>query len=138
MKCFSILLFVFLGLFSFYVLAQKSKDESIEIGSEIYLDFCARCHKRDGLGIESLIPPLKHSDYLLNNYDLSIAGLKFGLSGRIVVNGKIYEGYMAYQGLDHEEIADVMNYILNEWGNQSDEFITAKQVAKIPKSILKQ
>jgi len=81
---------------------------------------------------------LKHSDYLLNNYDLSIAGLKFGLSGRIVVNGKIYEGYMAYQGLDNEEIADVMNYILNEWGNQSDEFITAKQVAEIPKSIMKQ
>jgi len=43
---------------------------------------------------------------------------------------------MANQGLEEEEIADVMNYILNQWGNQSEEFITPQQVAAVPKSIL--
>ena len=60
-----------------------------------------------------MIPPLKSSDYLLNNIDLSIAGLKYGLKGKIFVNGKLYDSYMAYQGLDNDEIADIMNYILH-------------------------
>ena len=116
--------------------AQKSKAESIENGSIIYQDFCIRCHGVDGNGNEGLIPPLKSSDYLLNNIHLSIAGLKYGLKGEITVNGSIYNGYMANQNLQDQEIADVMNYILNEWGNDTEDFITSELVNKITKSIL--
>jgi mono/diheme cytochrome c family protein len=45
---------------------------------------------------------------------------------------------MVTQGLDDEEIADVMNYILNQWGNSSDLFINAQQVAAVSKSLLAQ
>ena len=116
---------------------QKSKSESIKNGAELYRDFCYRCHGFNGEGQPDLIPPLKSSDYLLNNIDLSIAGLKYGLKGEIIVNGKSYNSYMAYQGLDNDEIADIMNYILNEWGNNSEEFITSARVDKVEKSILK-
>ena len=44
---------------------------------------------------------------------------------------------MINQGLDDEEIADVMNYILNQWGNESNEIITPNRVSGISKSILK-
>ena len=116
---------------------QKSKSESIKNGAELYRDFCYRCHGFNGEGQLNLIPPLKSSDYLLNNIDLSIAGLKYGLKGEIIVNGKSYNSYMAYQGLENDEIADIMNYILNEWGNNSEEFITSARVDKVEKSILK-
>ena len=116
---------------------QKSKSESMKNGSELYRDFCYRCHGFNGEGQTDLIPPLKSSDYLLNNIDLSIAGLKYGLKGEIIVNGKSYNSYMAYQGLENDEIADIMNYILNEWGNNSEEFITSVRVDKVEKSILK-
>ena len=116
---------------------QKSKSESIKNGAELYRDFCYRCHGFNGEGQLDLIPPLKSSDYLLNNIDLSIAGLKYGLKGEIIVNGKSYNSYMAYQGLENDEIADIMNYILNEWGNNSEEFITSARVDKVEKSILK-
>ena len=116
---------------------QKSKSESIKNGAELYRDFCYRCHGFNGEGQSDLIPPLKSSDYLLNNIDLSIAGLKYGLKGEIIVNGKSYNSYMAYQGLENDEIADIMNYILNEWGNNSEEFITSTRVDKVEKSILK-
>ena len=116
---------------------QKSKSESMKNGSELYRDFCYRCHGFNGEGQPDLIPPLKSSDYLLNNVDLSIAGLKYGLKGEIIVNGKSYNSYMAYQGLENDEIADIMNYILNEWGNNSEEFITSVRVDKVEKSILK-
>ena len=116
---------------------QKSKSESIKNGAELYRDFCYRCHGFNGEGQPDLIPPLKSSDYLLNKIDVSIAGLKYGLKGEIIVNGKSYNSYMAYQGLENDEIADIMNYILNEWGNNSEEFITSARVDKVEKSILK-
>jgi mono/diheme cytochrome c family protein len=62
---------------------------------------------------------------------MSIKGLKYGLSGPIVVNGEEYNGVMQEQGLDDVEIADVMNYILNNWGNEHKEMVTEKQVASI-------
>ena len=67
----------------------------------------------------------------MNNIDLSIKGIKYGLSGPIVVNGEKYDGLMQNQGLENQEIADVMNYILNNWGNQSDEIITSDRVAAV-------
>ena len=38
---------------------------------------------------------------------------------------------MLNNGLDDEEIADVMNYILNSWGNKSDEIITKERVSQV-------
>jgi mono/diheme cytochrome c family protein len=115
---------------------EKTKEESIVAGEEIYQDFCLQCHLTTGAGVSGVFPPLKNSDYLMNNIDKSIAGIKFGLKGEIVVNDEIYDGVMAKQGLDDEEIADVMNYILNQWGNSYDAQITTQQVSEVQKSVL--
>ena len=98
-------------IFSSSLAQEKSKNESILSGSQIYIDFCIRCHLANGEGVKGTIPPLKKSDYLLKSIDKSIAGLKYGLKGKIEVNNIIYDGIMINQGLDNEEIADVMNYI---------------------------
>ena len=115
---------------------EKTKEESILAGEEIYQDFCLQCHLNTGAGVSGVFPPLKDSDYLMNNIDKSIAGIKFGLKGEIVVNDEIYDGVMAKQGLDNEEIADVMNYILNQWWNSFDAEITTQQVSEVQKSVL--
>jgi mono/diheme cytochrome c family protein len=110
---------------------NKSLEQSISDGREIYQDFCLQCHLDNGQGVSGVFPPLAKSDYLLKNIDLSIKGIKYGLQGPIVVNGEDYNGLMQNQGLDDEEIADVMNYILNNWGNKSQEMITLERVANI-------
>jgi mono/diheme cytochrome c family protein len=115
---------------------EKTKEESIVAGEEIYQDFCLQCHLTTGAGVSGVFPPIKNSDYLMNNIDKSIAGIKFGLKGEIVVNDEIYDGVMAKQGLDNEEIADVMNYILNQWGNSYDAQITNQRVSEVQKSVL--
>ena len=115
---------------------EKTKEESIVAGEEIYQDFCLQCHLTSGAGISGVFPPLKNSDYLMDNIEKSIAGIKFGLKGEIIVNEEIYDGVMAKQGLDHEEIADVMNYILNQWGNSYDKQINPQQVSEVQKSVL--
>lgn len=127
---------VFVGFVSLHLFQNKTKAESIEAGAEIYQDFCVQCHLINGKGVSGVFPPLQSSDYLLENVDLSIAGIKYGLKGKIIVNEEEYDGVMNNQGLDEEEIADVMNYILNQWGNSCDDFVTPERVLQIQKSIL--
>ncbi len=107
--------------------------ESIQRGHEIYTDFCVSCHLTNGKGVERVYPPLANSDYLKKNRVASIRGIKYGQKGAIVVNGKTYNGYMAPLGLSDDEVADVMNYITNSWGNKNDKIITEEEVSKIKK-----
>jgi len=124
-----------IGVFSFlsYMQQEKPLKQSILDGEEIYQDFCLQCHLDNGKGVENAFPPLAKSDYLQNNIDSSIRGVKYGLRGEITVNGKTYNGVMVNQGLDEEEIADVMNYILNSWGNKAEGQITVAQVLEVQK-----
>lgn len=106
--------------------------ESIKRGQEIYGDFCVTCHLEKGEGVPNVFPPLANSDYLLNQREASIAGIKYGQRGEIVVNGVTYNSVMMPMGLEDDEIADVMNYVLNSWGNQSNNKVTPEEVAAIP------
>ena len=107
--------------------------ESIERGSEIYTDFCISCHLPSGEGVERVFPPLAKSDFLFKNREASIRGIKYGQQGEITVNGKTYNGSMTSLGLEDDEIADVMNYITNSWGNKNDKIITQEEVSNIKK-----
>ena len=107
--------------------------QSIERGGEIYTDFCMTCHLPNGEGVENIYPPLAKSDYLFNNREASIRGIKYGQQGEIVVNGKTYNSVMVAMGLSDDEVADVMNYITNSWGNKNDKIITEEEVSKIKK-----
>ncbi|WP_460218825.1 c-type cytochrome [Psychroserpens sp. MEBiC05023] len=106
-------------------------DESIVRGKVIYTDFCMSCHMPNGKGVPQAFPPLAKSDYLMNNRLESIKSIKYGLSGEITVNDKTYNGVMTPLGLEDEEIADVMNYITNSWGNSNDSLITVQEVSEI-------
>ena len=105
--------------------------ESMKRGKEIYNDFCKSCHLTGGEGIHTIYPPLAGSDYLINNREASIRAVKYGQKGKITVNGTEYDGIMAPMGLEDNEVADVMNYILNSWGNKSDKVVTPKEVNRI-------
>ena len=100
-------------------------------GKIIYTDFCVTCHLANGEGVEYTYPPLARSDYLAKNREASIRGIKYGQRGEIVVNGKVYDNTMIPLGLEDHEIADVMNYINNSWGNKSDKRVTKEEVAAI-------
>ena len=136
MKVFALIYLVTIGGLAMVLFQEKTKEESIAAGQEIYQDFCVQCHMNSGEGVSGVFPPLKASDYLMNNVEKSVAGIKYGLRGKITVNDEIYDGIMASQGLDNEEIADVMNYILNQWGNSYTEQITTQQVNEIPKNLV--
>lgn len=130
--CLFILFFTFNSNTNLYA-PQDPLKESIERGNEIYTDFCISCHLPNGEGVESVFPPLAKSDYLIKNREGSIRGIKYGQEGEIVVNGKTYNGMMAALGLSDDEVADVMNYITNSWGNKNDKIVTEEEVSKVKK-----
>ncbi|MGS2738459.1 c-type cytochrome [Sinomicrobium sp. M5D2P17] len=117
----------------FMLRQEKGLEESMKNGKEIYTDFCVTCHLPNGKGVKKAFPPLAGSDYLLNNREASIRAVKYGQSGEITVNGITYNNSMAPLGLTDEEVADVMNYILNSWGNTSEEMVTTEEVAQMEK-----
>ena len=133
MKLLLLSLFVTLS----FVFTSNSQTNALKLsivrGEEIYADFCMTCHLPNGKGVENIYPPLANSDYLIKNREASIKAIKFGLQGSIVVNGKTYNSVMAALGLSDDEVADVMNYINNSWGNKNDKMVTEAEVSKIKK-----
>lgn len=126
---------IFVGENTSYHAINQSNNElvkSIERGREVYTDFCIQCHLANGKGSET-IPPLAGSDWLVNKRRESIHAVKYGQSGSIKVNGKNYNGIMSPMGLTDEEVADVMNYIMNSWENKQSKMITASEVKEVKK-----
>jgi len=126
---------IILGLILLTVIAaftnqDERKKESIERGKEIYNQLCIACHQANGEGIPGAFPPLANSDYLFADIDRSIHAIKYGLQGEIVVNGKTYNSIMTSQQLTDEETADVLNYVLNSWGN-SHEYVSPSRVKAV-------
>lgn len=94
-------------------------------GQRLYVTHCSNCHQQNGEGLGSLFPPLAEADYLLTNPEKVICGIKNGLKGEIIVNGVSYNQPMpANTQLTDLEIAQIMTYIGNSWGNEMGLFKT--------------
>lgn len=99
-------------------------------GKNLYDTYCANCHQQDGTGLGKLIPPLKNSDYLAENVGRTARIIKYGQEGEIIVNGISYNQPMpANPKLTNLEIARIMTYIYNIWGN-NEGVIDANKVAE--------
>lgn len=91
--------------------------DQMNLGRNVYTQNCAACHQADGSGIKGAFPPLAKSDWLNQDVKRAISAVKNGLSGEIRVNGDVYNGVMPSLGLSSEDIANVLTYIYNSWGN---------------------
>lgn len=108
-----------------------SLKQSIEAGKKVYETSCMNCHMGDGKGLEGVFPPVAKSDFLKRSPNEIIDVLIKGQSGEIKVNGVMYNGVMpSVEYLSDQEIADVLNYIQNSWGNKIPKPILPNQVKK--------
>ena len=97
-------------------------------GKEVYGKTCKACHQVTGKGIPTAFPPLAGSDYLLKDKNRVIKTVLEGLTGEITVNGNVFNGTMTPQAISDQEVVDVVNYVLNSWGNAGGE-VTLEDVA---------
>ncbi len=123
---------------------QKSKLTRVESkknnGASLFAKNCAMCHQAQGQGIPGVFPPLAKSDYLMKlakGEDRSelVKIVLQGKTGKITVNGQEYNGVMTpVAGLNDGDLASVLTYVTNTWGNQGKAF-TASEVEKYRKGL---
>jgi mono/diheme cytochrome c family protein len=105
----------------------RTVDELKRVGEQKYQTICAACHGPTGQGQPAQnIPPLDGSEWVAGD-EASAARLARvvhnGLNGPIPVRGRTNSGaVMPQQGnvLKDYEIAGVLTFIRNNWGNKAD------------------
>ncbi|GBD06796.1 Cytochrome c-552 [bacterium HR21] len=106
--------------------------QTMQRGKQIYDSYCKTCHQANGQGIPGVYPPLAKSDYLQDKRKV-IHALVFGLSGPITVNGKKFNGVMPPAPYNDQDLAAVLTYVYNSFGNPGG-IVTPEEVAAVRKA----
>ena len=98
---------------------QPSLKDSMERGKVVYSTYCLTCHQEDGKGVQRMHPPLTSTEFVRGDKKRLIGIVLNGLQGEIEVEGDMYNNLMAAQDfLTNEQIADVLTYVRNSFGNK--------------------
>jgi nitrite reductase (NO-forming) len=131
-KCLTILLILCAIAFTGSTSPVQELTESMKRGKEVYTIYCQSCHLEDGKGLPGVNPPVAKADYMKKPTDSLINVILKGQSGEVMVNGKKYNVPMPAQDyLTDEQIADVLNYSKNSWGNKIPGIVTPKMVKSL-------
>ena len=118
----------------YFFTMQDDLAASVKRGKEVYSTTCQSCHMAAGEGIPGAFPPLAKSDFLMKDQKRAIGVVVHGLSGEVTVNGQKYNMAMPAQShLTDQQIADVLNYVQNNFGNKATVAVTPAQVAEVRK-----
>ncbi len=107
-----------------------TKSEKLAFGDRLYKANCLACHQSEGQGIPAAFPPLAKSDFITVDDERTIGVVVNGLQGEITVNNHKFNSVMPAMQLTDLEIASVLTFVKNSWGNTGGE-ITSDQVAKV-------
>lgn len=105
-------------------------------GKATYSTACAVCHGPGGEGLPGQFPPLKGSEFVIHGEQLPVSILLRGIAGPLQVNGKGYNGVMnpLGAGMSAKQLAQVLSYIRNEWGNKAS-IIYDDQITEFKKTL---
>jgi nitrite reductase (NO-forming) len=105
-------------------------EQQVAAGSALYNGTCSVCHQNNGAGLPDVFPPLAGSDYLLADRKRAMAVVLNGLTGPVTVNGKPYNSVMPPMSqLNDDEIANILTYALNSWGNSGGRVLPSDVAA---------
>ena len=108
--------------------------DQVKAGKALFAGACSVCHQANGQGLDGVFPPLARSDFLLADAKRAIGVVLNGLQGKVTVNGKTYNSVMPPMSqLNDDEVANILAYVRNSWGNQGGA-ISAAEVAAIRKA----
>jgi mono/diheme cytochrome c family protein len=106
---------------------QKSK----VAGEKVYKKFCISCHQADGGGVPHLTPPLINTSFVLGDKETLIKIVLNGLKN-VDIDEETYSNPMPPLGsiLKDQQIADVLTYIRNSFGNKAPS-VTIEEVKAV-------
>ena len=100
---------------------------SVKRGQVVYNKVCLSCHMADGGGVPNMNPPLSQSSYALGDKKRIIGIVLNGMTDRVPIDGDYYSNNMApHNDLNDQQIADVLTYVRNSFGNKASAVTVAE------------
>ena len=97
-----------------------SKEELMKTGEQVYMAYCSACHQPTGMGLPGVFPAMKGSPIVTGDVNDHID---------IILHGKPGTAMQAFvKQLSIKEIAGVVTYKRNSWGNDLDQVIQPSEV----------
>lgn len=101
---------------------------SVANGLIVFTQNCVSCHQADGGGVPHMNPPLIKTPWVLGDQTRLIKIVLNGFKEDVEINGDRYSNVMpAFNYLKDQEIADVLTYVRNNFGNKASA-VTLKKV----------
>lgn len=108
--------------------STMTRDALMTLGKQKYDMVCSACHQVDGTGIPPLYPALKGSSVAV--------GHPISRHIDLILDGIPGTAMQAYRDqLTDQEIAAIVTYERNAWGNNTDEDIQPNDVAEVRKEL---
>ncbi len=105
--------------------------DQIAAGKSLFNGTCSVCHQPSGSGLPGVFPPLAKSDFLNADPKRAVGIVVRGLNGKVTVNGSEYNSVMPPMNqLNDDEIANILTYVLNTWGNVGGQVKSAEVKAE--------
>jgi mono/diheme cytochrome c family protein len=128
--------------FAALAFAHPAPSSAAPDGKVLFESACGACHRKDGLGVAGLAPPLANAEWAASTKGESRNYLPLvilnGLAGKLVATGKTFMSAMpAQKQHSDEDIAAIANYAgtLNaapdNWKNYTADEIAALRGRKI-------
>ncbi|MGR5266683.1 cytochrome c oxidase subunit II [Vibrio astriarenae] len=108
--------------------SELGMDELMAQGESVYAARCAVCHQANGEGVTGAFPAIKGSAIATGDLDAHID---------IIVNGRAGTAMQAFANqLTEQEIAAVITYQRNAWGNDTGDTVQASDINQFKESAL--
>ena len=110
---------------------QTGKPANYEAGKKVYTQVCMSCHMMDGKGIAGMNPTLSKTEWVNGDKKRLINIVLKGQAAPLTIDDEEYVIPMPAQPqLTDQQIADVLTYVRQSFGNKSSA-ITAAEVKKM-------
>lgn len=111
--------------------AVGSLQQSVDRGKAVYATFCLACHQVDGSGVGNLNPPLIQNNWVLGPKNVLIEQVLNGSKGKVEIDGETFHNAMPpLPNLTDQQIADVITYVRNSFGNKASR-VTPAEVKQV-------
>lgn len=97
-----------------------SAEERVAPGEQLFRDNCAECHQPDGMGIAGIYPALATSEV--------VRGSGVDVALQLIIGRGEMPSFSA--ALRPHEMAAVINYVRNAWGNKGNS-ISVEEIAAL-------
>lgn len=109
--------------------APANNKTAYKEGALVYMQSCQTCHMADGGGVLNLNAPLIKTGFVLGNKTRLINVILKGMKG-VDIKGESYSNAMpAHDFLSDNQIANVLTYVRNSFGNKAAAVSSAEVTA---------